>query len=42
LHSKSYNFQERFIKGLWSSLWTTRNSRWTTSDPAGPHWESLD
>ena len=42
LCSKSCNFQEGFIKDLWNSLWTTRNSRWSTlttlritgSDPA--------
>jgi len=25
LYSKGYNSQERFIKGLWNPLWTTRN-----------------
>jgi len=24
LYSKGYNFQERFIKDLWHSLWTTK------------------
>jgi len=26
LHSIGCNFQERFIKDLWNSLWTTRNA----------------
>jgi len=30
LYSKGYTFHERFIKDLFNSLWTTRNSRWTT------------
>jgi len=36
LYSKGYNFPKHFIKDLWSSLWTTRNSRWTTGGPPGP------
>ena len=31
----------KIIKDLWNSLWTTRNSRWTTGGPPGPGWESL-
>jgi len=30
LYSKGYIFQERLIKDLWNSLWTTRNSSWST------------
>jgi len=41
LYSKGYNCQERFIKDLWNPLWTTRNSRWATSGPPVPRWESL-
>jgi len=41
LYTRGYNFQERFVKGLWKSLWTTSNSRCTTSGPPGPRWESL-
>jgi len=41
LCSKGYTFQEYFIKDLWNSLWTTRNSRWTTSGPLGSLWELL-
>jgi len=42
LHSKCYNFQKGFVKALWNSLWTTGNSRWTTSAVPGPHLESTD
>jgi len=31
---KGTNFQERFIKDLWNSLWTPRNSWWTTNSPS--------
>jgi len=37
-YSKSYNFQECFIKDLWNSRWTTRKSRWTTVVHVGNHW----
>jgi len=30
-----------FIKDLWNSLRTPRNSRWATVGPLGPRWESL-
>jgi len=33
LYSKGYNFQECFIKDLWNFLWTTRNSRWWSTQP---------
>jgi len=42
LHSKCYNFQKGFVKALWNSLWTTGNSRWTTSAVPGPHLECTD
>jgi len=28
-------FQERFIKNLWNSRWTTGNSGWTNGGPRG-------
>jgi len=41
LHRKGYNFQERFIKDLWNSLWfmeLSKKSRWTTLRTSqGPH-----
>jgi len=30
LHGKDFSFQEPFMKGLWNSLRTTRNSWWST------------
>jgi len=33
--------QKRFIKDLWHSLWTTRNSWWTTGGSPWLRWESL-
>ena len=36
LYIQGCNFQERFIKNSWNSLWTTRDFRWTTGGPSGP------
>jgi len=33
LHSKGYNFQERFIRDLRNPLWTITSSRRTTGGP---------
>jgi len=41
LHSKVYNFQERFMKDLWNFLWSTWNPMWTTGGLPGPRWQSL-
>jgi len=33
--------QSTFYQDFMKSLWSTRNSSWTTSDSPGPRWESL-